>query len=417
MKKNINNFDKLILIYLYIQPLLDIIAGVLIHYEITNFISSAIRFLFMSVCILYLILNKKDNKILYYLGLLLGYFILFTLTILLKKDVNVLSYELKNLITGYYFVITLLTLIKVYDKKMFNIKHLSLIYLVYALLVFIPNVLGLGFNSYSESKIGSTGWFYSANSIGTVISLLLPFAIIYFNKLKLPFKILTIITGLYTTVSIGTKVPVLSLVIIALVNCIFLIYALIKNKYYKTLCLSITIIIIGIVTTFNVIPKTHFYENILIHLNYLKIHSISDAFHNDRFIDHFIFSERLTLRKKTSESYKNASLMEKTFGIGYIENYATDNVRFKTIEMDYFDIFYRHGIIGFILYFLPVFYIIKKIILYFKKMSFIKLNILISTALIFILALFQGHVFLSPTASIFAALILSLTYNNAWYKK
>lgn len=417
MKKNIKNLDILMLMYLYIQPLLDIIAGVLIHYGITNFISSAVRLMFMFIAIIYLILNRKNNKILYYLGFLFGYFILFTLTVLTKKDVSVLAYELKNLITGYYFVITLLMFIKVYEKNKFNIKHLSLIYMVYTILVFLPNVLGLGFNSYSESKTGSTGWFYSANAIGTVISLLLAFVVIYFNKLKLPFKIIVIITGLYTTVSIGTKVPVLSLIIIALINCMFLIYILIKHKYYKTLILSITVIIIGIITAFKVIPKTHFYENILIHLNYLEIHNISDAINNDRFIDHFIFSERLTLRNKTKKSYQNASLMEKAFGIGYIENYSTDNVRLKTIEMDYFDIFYRHGIVGFILYFLPVFYVMKKIVFYFKNLNFVKLNILVSIILIFTLALFQGHVFLSPTASIFASLILSLTYNNSWYKE
>ena len=35
------------------------------------------------------------------------------------------------------------------------------------------------------------------------------------------------------------------------------------------------------------------------------------------------------------------SVLEQLFGIGYIENYGTDDVNLKMVERDYFDIFYR----------------------------------------------------------------------------
>ena len=40
-------------------------------------------------------------------------------------------------------------------------------------------------------------------------------------------------------------------------------------------------------------------------------------------------------------------------GIGYVENYGTLTENRKTIEIDPFDIVFRHGIIGFLIYMIP----------------------------------------------------------------
>ena len=44
--------------------------------------------------------------------------------------------------------------------------------------------------------------------------------------------------------------------------------------------------------------------------------------------------------------YERANTYQKLFGIGYINNNKTT----KMIEMDYFDIFYSHGIVGFLIF-------------------------------------------------------------------
>ena len=114
------------------------------------------------------------------------------------------------------------------------------------------------------------------------------------------------------------------------------------------------------------ILKYNFYKNIKTHLKFLKVDNIVDVFKDEKLIDHFIFSQRLSFWKKTNQIYKDSSLSEKILGIGYISNYSTDNVSMKMVEMDFVDIFYRHGIFGFILYFYSfvgiIIYIIKKII-------------------------------------------------------
>jgi len=70
------------------------------------------------------------------------------------------------------------------------------------------------------------------------------------------------------------------------------------------------------------------------------------------------------------------------------------------IEMDPFDIFYRHGVLGFILYFGSIGYII---ILNKKKFN---CEYILPMFLILFVSFFAGHVFTAPAVSIFVSIIL-----------
>ena len=177
-----------------------------------------------------------------------------------------------------------------------------------------------------------------------------------------------------------------------------------KSKKYKYIIISSLVSIICILSSLFIIPKTSFYKNLEIHKNYLGLNSYLDVFTDYKLIDHFIFSQRLTFLSNTNKNYLNSSVPEKVFGIGYIENYGKDSVSLKTIEIDYFDILYRHGI-GFIIYFMiviPYFVNVFKI----KDKSLYNLELKVSVLLILILSFFSGHVLLSPSVSIFAAMII-----------
>lgn len=411
MKKVLNNFDKIFLIYLYLQPVLDVSSGVLLHfgYEIT--ISSAIRTLFMGLCVIYLTFYVKNKKINLYLLSLSVYFVIFSGITIFSKGFDPLLYEVKNLLTTYYFVILLLTLVMLYKNKTFDVKNLFILYCIYLLFVFIPNILGIGFDSYWQSKEGAVGWFLSANVVGSILSILLPILIIYIKKIN--FKLIIIfLINLYVILSIGTKVPVLAFIIIISVNVLYYVICLLIKKEYKKISIILIPAVILITSAIIILPKTSFYKNIIIHINYLEEKS-NGKIEPETFIDHFIFSQRLTFERNTRKSYKEANLLQKVFGIGYIENYATDNVSFKTIEIDYFDVFYRHGIVGFILFFIPIIYVVISIIKKVKTLNHKNLNLLLSITLIFILALFQGHILVTPANSIYVALILSIVYNNS----
>ena len=118
-----------------------------------------------------------------------------------------------------------------------------------------------------------------------------------------------------------------------------------------------------------------------------------------------------------------SSSVEKIFGIGYIENYSTDDVNLKTIEMDPFDIFYRHGTIGFLIIFIPIIYLVsiitKRTIIVMKKEKdkTNDINFLISLFLVLFTSTLVGHIITSPAVSIFVIIILVNQYISLEMRK
>lgn len=406
MKKIINN-DKFLKIFLFMQPFLDVLAAVLIYNNVDNFITSLIRLVFMGLMVLYLYFGEYENKkkTLIYVSTLIITIIIHTLIMVFDKDMSVFMYEFKNTISTYYFVFLLISLGAIYKDNKISKKELMYLWIIYVLLTFIPNVLGLGFKSYSHSKTGMTGWFYSANVVGSILVIILP--IILSEIKKLP-KLLIVILGamaFYSIFSLGTKTPVLGLGIILFFNLLYYVYKLFKSKKKKSIVIIFSSLILLCGVSAYVIPKTSFYENLKIHYNFLKKNDVKVF--SKEFLDHFVFSQRLSMEERTRHNYNKSHIQEKIFGIGYIENYSTDSVNLKIVEMDYFDIFYREGIVGFIVFFIPVIYMI---VMFFKNSSinFVSVNMFISILLIMLLALFQGHIFITPAISIFVALILNM---------
>jgi len=414
MKKHI---PKILLIYLFLQPFLDVVAGLSTIVKIPNIIGIAFRFSFLIFCSIYLFFiskeHKKENRI--YLVVLAIYLSIFMIYTVITKDINVFMYEAQNTLNAFYFPIVFVAIyqiIKEYNIKI-KAKQLFILFSIYAGFVFFPSILNIGLDSYAISKTGSTGWFNSANSISSILSLLLPFTIIYLknNKVHPIIIILTTLITIYVFFTIGTKVPILCCGIVIGVNIIYYLLHLYKSKKIKQIITIICMLLISIGITFIYIPKSSFYKNIKIHMNYLKIDSPIEVFSDPYLLDHFIFSQRLTFLNNTHQNYIKENTLTKIIGIGYIENYGTDEVNTKTIEMDYFDVFYRHGIIGFILFFLPILYYLKKKHSKIKD-SFTKLNIITPVIIIFVLALFSGHIFVAPATSIIVAIILILYDQN-----
>lgn len=420
--KKINNFfkyntEKIITLFLYIQPFLDILTAISIKkLNINLTIGSIVRFIFLIFCIFYLaFINKQDKKKNIFFLIVMGiYFTIYGSISYYYKDLHASLYDIKNLLNTFYLPIILISFIemfKEYNIKL-NIKHLVTVYSIYIIAIIIPNITHTAFLSYSHSKLGTVGWFLSANAIGNILSFLLPIIIYYFiAKKKKILGIVLLIATLYVFASMGTKVPILSLLVIIFTNFIYYFIKNIKEKNKKNISVIISLLIAIIISCFLILPKTSFYKNIQIHMNFYRINSISEIFSSYDNVNNLIFSERLTFLKNTNNSYKNSHLLEKIFGIGYIQNYKTKNESTKTIEMDYFEVFYRHGIIGFIIYF-GIF--IKILINAFKKiiMNFNLLNTeyLTSLILILLLAIFSGHILVTPSVSIFIVIVFMLIF-------
>ena len=402
--------------FLLSSPFLDMLTAFALHVFKTDLtIGIVIRVLFLIFSVIYLFFFYQGGKNKLYKGFSLSliiYILFFMGIVLVNKGSDVLFYELKNVFKTFYFPFLLISFSAMFEEKM-NIvpkKYFSYMMFVYLLGIFIPSLLGIGFDTYEVTKKGSLGFFNSANEVGGIISILMPF---FFLNLYKDNNIIKSMFGLgillYVLLSMGTKTPLLAFLIILTCYLLIFLYKMIKKKEYKKALGVSTIFITMIFCLSLLIPKTTFYKNIKIHLDYLKVDKVTDIFKSEKLVDHFIFSSRLKFMKNCVNYYKKAPLVEKLGGIGYIEGYGTDKVSIKMVEMDYIDIFLRQGIIGFTIYMVIYLYFLRLAIKrYLESKSFTKkVTYLLACFLTIILSFFTGHIIMAPAVSILVILILT----------
>lgn len=406
-----HNAYLIFIVFLYLQPVIDIMTGVMLNYFNSSFILSFILKIAFLLFMLYYICFIKKKK-LKYIIIIFIYCLCFLLTNLFFKGKASIFIELENLIKVIYLPISFIFVSQLLKEREFKIKHLYIILGIYMLFIFIPNLFHLGFKSYSYAKLGSVGLFYSANAIGSILSFLFPIMLSFFINKKYK-KSLIVFLGVYLLIilKMGTKIPIVCIIFVIIYYLILMVTYLIKNNKKRYLIGLILILLIGIVCIIKILPSTEFYKNLVIHLNFLKIKSFSDllTFKN---IDHFIFSSRLKFLRHSFKLYFSSSFLQKIFGLGYI----MDGKALKTSEMDFFVTLIHQGIIGFIviyfMYFKYIFLIIKKYFSNFKVNFYnIELSSFVLSAFISgFCAFFSGHVLDVPSISIFVVLIVLILY-------
>lgn len=384
------NITTIIGVFLIISPFLDLFTSIGIKYNIDQLrVGIIIRGLFMLLMIYYSIFLKDNKKqTIIFLSVIFTYIALFlTKTILTNGNI---TYETTVIFKTFYFIILSITFINL--EKPIDTKYYIACFTTYLLLVFIPNILNIGFNSYEIAKVGQVGWFNSANEISTILSILTPILIAYLmTKKNKILSVLYLIIILITFFSIGTKVPILSLAIICGFYFLYSLYKLIIKKDTKKITFILTGLFIIIISTAILLPKTSFYKNIKIHLEYLEVDNIVEIFTDTELIDHFLLGSRLKLLSQNIKTYKESSTVEILLGIG---------AEHRQSEMDFFDIFINYGIIGFALIATIL------IILIIKQKPKYTANTKLSLLLAITIAFLSGHVLVSPAVSIFIPLLL-----------
>ena len=404
MKKFIEkNINIIISLFIILGPVIDLLTG--LSTNKTN-LSLSLGIIFRTIFLLFIVIVsififKKKKLIIPYLIIGL-YFVFFLIGNILYKD-NVLINEIHGFIRTFYFPILLITMYSINDNVRISKMLLFTTLFIYLLLIFIPMIFGIGFQTYDITKVGTLGFYDSANEISGIISLLTPIIfIIFFNTKNNIVKFLFFILYLIVILMVGTKTSFITLVITIIMSFIYLVIYSIKKKTYKNLIKISLITIIGIVVISLIVPKTNFYKNIETHLDYLKVDKVTDIFKDEKLIDHFIFSQRLTFLNDKANIYSNANNYQRLFGLGYTK----DNKTMKLIEMDLFDVYYNHGIIGFIVFIIITLYVLINVIKKRSKSNYEKYMLSLSALLIIVLSYITGHIITAPTVDIIAVIIL-----------
>lgn len=398
MKSSKKIFDKLIILYIFLQPFIDAITMYQIRSTLNiPSISVVLRGLFLIIIVVWLYKNSKKKHLIY---LIIGYFIIDCIYIFFFTS-NSLYQEIANLFQIFYLPFVLYFFMK-YENSVINDKFIFQIYLVYLNLIIIPYFLNIGVyaSDYYVGKSGYYGLFNGGNEISAIILGLMPIAIKYLVGIKNNFlRIITLIETIFCIYLIGTKTILLGSIIVIIYFIFKWLYhnyqKINKKNLVKILILAFLVLLVG----YLVLPMTPLYKNIYLALKFFNVNSIGD-FANLDVIDNIIFSGRLNILANINEIYIDSSLLVHLFGLG-----ETPLLNLKLVEIDIFDIFYSIGLIGFLIYIVTNILILKKIkIDGTYKFSFI---------LLVIVSLFTGHILTSTCVSLYFGIYVLLNKNNS----
>ena len=378
------NISKIILIFIFLQPIIDLLTSISINYlHLTISVGIVVRSLFLVLIIYYYVFIRKISKkqLMYLLGILV-FSLSFIIFIYLSKEP--MGSNIVSLIKYLYFIILLILI----DSKDLKISKRNLFYiaLIYILLIFVPRMLSFDFNSYREGNIGSVGIFNSGNEINAILIFLLP---IYLTNLlkeqSLAYRLIFFAVMAYVSLLTGTKVLLFFFLLITLVKILPEAKKLSNKAKIASLigvCITCALLVI-------LIPKTNFYHNIVLSLEYNNINSFKDIF-SYNFLNNVIFHERLTFLVNNFNIYINSGIRSILFGIGLTSN----SILLKEVEMDLYDILITFGIIGTLLLVIPV-------IKYLLSLNKQDKDLIIGTIFLLIVSIISGHVLLSPAVSIY----------------
>lgn len=304
---------------------------------------------------------------------------------------------------------------------------------VFSIMILIPYLTGSGFYTYLVPGRGTYGWFYASNEVGAILAIL-SICVLDLMDARKKWKLVVAGTIIFATSLIGTKVSFLGLI----VSVLTAIIVFIRKHKMKQLLLPAIILGILIVCCLNSpglrnisrlstlignIPAS----NVLLASN-AEIPSseldeppqtTEELIANNkvlRIIDR-ILSKRLYLLIENGTPYINGDWNTKLFGLGFAPRPIIDYQPARQFaEIDSFDVILHLGIVGFLLYFVPFIFLIKKWMHNRKQMPIESYAYLLAALLGIGISFVAGHVIVAPAVSIYITLLILLviqqTENN-----
>lgn len=434
------NFQNIFIVYILLQPIIDIITSLCVrNISETLSLGIVVRVLFMLFIMIYAIIKtqKKDRiKLIIYYSCVALYGIAYLVNSYLKYNFSMIFTQIKGFIKVFYFPIILVSLYEIYKEKNFTSfeKYLNISLIVYISTIIICKIFSVGYPTYpNNDKFGSIGLFYAGNETSAILAMLAP--ICFWKLINEKFSIINFIVciaTIFTMLEIGTKVSALSIFVLLALSFIL---AGIKmfTKERKTIYKQFIAISLMIILSFSFVAYTPAGKNAGIGITWKKPDTVQAPSHSKPEAPEIPSSEgnpaellsgRNDYLETALHTYKGETILTKLTGIGYIslsnEKLVYEN---KLVEIDYFDIFFCHGILGTLIYIIPL--ILIAINLFKKLFSNFIINIknsytifeLYSILIGCSIALFAGHVFTAPAVSIFLAISILELFNTLKLKE
>ncbi|MBJ8029113.1 O-antigen ligase family protein [Bacillus cereus group sp. N21] len=447
-----NKFGNFLLIFIMLQPVLDLLTSFCIMVlKIDTTIGIITRLFVMVLGGIYILFQAREKENRKYIIYLIVVGIVLAAGLVNNKLVKspiILGEEIKFIAKALYPFIMLTCYIFVFKslREKANAYSKMRNYIVYSALIInsimvISIATGTDYNSYEWVKLGSRGWFYAGNELGSILAVICPIVVLYSIEkttsiAKSYFWIPSILI-IFSLFAVGTKVGVGAIfgtMVVAVFMCFVQAFLQRKDRNKKSYLLNGILATVVFAGALAYTPFSPFLKNMGFHVQGLnekkevkkaeekkeeKTHHKPPVTQAEKAKEKeiekkeetqaIIFSGREIFEKMYEDYYAEAPTSQKLFGMGYAGNFKEKP---KLIERDFHDWFYTFGIVGFILLLIPFLYFGVKILLVlvtrFKEVFTVRYGLLATAlGLGMGIAFIAGHVFTAPGVSIYFAVIFA----------
>ena len=456
-------FLNIILIFVLLQPFLDILSKLAILNIIPN-ISTYVKpiFVFGLTAVLLFKYSPFKKKWLTYIIV----FSLFTVghlfllyQLLLGSDI--ILHEFRFIINIAYMIALFISLFTLYywcDDKEVMLKKIKYtvvltfgIYFVLYLLAIVTGTSGMTYEYADPNKQGFKGWYDSGQILGHAFSIMFPIILYAILKPK-NHKIIRFVFLAFAVLVVsllGTKVPYFIVLIVLILYVILLIFFRIIHKRPIGTKYNMFIVILAIITmvcTYQFTPVAYNTnintQNAAIELEMYNLDEISGKRKNidyeklmrdnpnsnlsyikkyykwskeaSNYLTEQFYAGTVhpsnTRGKQLVYSYKMftlADLKYKIFGIGFLNQ--NDSL---ALERDFFMAIFNFGIVGFILFLcIPIWAFLKSAVFAIKNIKRIDLEmcmLFMGLGIFFCISIYAGYTYIYTNFSIFLTLLITM---------
>lgn len=430
MKKYNEFVEKLFWLMIIINPFLDAATGIyktFFEKEDTSFSLSPsliIRFLFLSLLVIYLFTTKNRKAILTLIPIGIAAVASVGVEIVLNMDFSIMedamyiarfAYNIVMLFCWYW----IFSVLGYKKKELLNKLNRLLCWtlIIIGINVIFGQITGTGHSTYADrfGYRGSMGYYFAGNDITAILMLVFPVSIYAFinsDKSSKKDRNLFLIASSMTVVTnslIGTKTSFLALFATSAVVIIYGIVMLAKNKeslYLKkfgVIILAAVIMTAAIIGLEFILAKSSFMETISESIkstgNILRKEGIETA----------LLSGRQVKLKEALTQFKDAGPLAWIFGIGR-------GSQESIIEMDVVEVLCYYGIFGILsmlwIYVSLGFMLVKNFL---KNFSFETMMVVTAIVLCTGYMLIAGHILFSVTSGYYFTMMFA--YADLLYSK
>lgn len=451
--------ENMLCLLIVICPILDMASFIFRNIFNTNISPSTFLRPIIPICAIIYIFIKKPIKLkLLLAGIIYGVYAIIHLILfnLVKtgSSYSGLIHELQYLVNYSFMILNLFIYMYIFKNE--NCKKLKKSILIaitiYITSIFISILTKTSSSTYIE-KMGYKGWFESGNSISSILtlSMFIILNLVKDKKYKYWVIALTIFVGIYLTMLIGTRVGLFGFILVLFIYAVVEILVAILNKaqlnkniLIGSICAIVIVTgVVGVAGSTTLQRRKHLKDieaNIIDESNNAESHisgslleikekiddneleenymseaakkSIQDLYqfaNKHKVTNNDMRTQQLIYNLYLVKNQKNPLLI--LFGNGYMANY-----RELVLEMEIPALLFNFGILGFILYFVPL-ATISCYSIYFGIKNRSKLDsefvmLLVGALFSFALAFLSGYTFFNSSTMMIIIAINVLLINK-----